>query len=450
MNKTLLIIQREYTSRVRNRTFILSTLLTPLLFVALFGVNIFMSIRGKNTSKHNIAVVDKTGIFKNNLKGNDDLVFSFPDGVDTTNFIAKGFSDILLISDFSKPNSSTNYIIRSEKSLGYALKESVERRINAAIEDQKLQDNGIRKSQLDSIHKESQFAELKTEQLSGNKVTESNEGMAMAIGYGCGFLIYLTMIIYGMMVMRGVMEEKTNRIAEVIISSVKPFQLMMGKIVGIGAVGITQFLLWIVLMVVLFTAAQSFIPHDVLEQAKTLQQNGGMMPTGGLAGSAMQASEGAQKLYNIQHSLSTANWPLIIGCFAFYFLGGYLFYSSLFAAIGSVMEDIQSSQSLTLPIMMPIIFSIVIMTSVIQNPTSPLAFWASIIPFSSPIVMMGRIAFGVPSTVPYWQLGLSMVTLVGGFLFTTWLAGKIYRTGLLMYGKKVSWKEMFKWAFRKN
>jgi ABC-2 type transport system permease protein len=446
MNKILLIIKREYTSRVRNRAFILTTLLTPLLFAGLFGINIFMSIRGKSSSKHNIAVVDKSGIFKNNLKGNDDLSFSFPADVDTTNFIAKGYSDILLISDFSNPNSTSNYIIRSQKSLGYALKESIERRINSAIEDQKLQDNGIRKTQLDSIHKESQFAELKTEQLSGNKVTESNEGMAMAIGYGCGILIYITMIVYGMMVMRGVMEEKTNRIAEVIVSSVKPFQLMMGKIIGIGAVGITQFLLWIVLMVVLVTAAQSFIPHDVLEQAKTLQQNGGMMPGGGM----MQASEGAQKLYSIQHSLGTANWAMIAGCFVFYFLGGYLFYAALFAAVGSVMEDIQQSQSLTLPIMMPIIFSFVVMTSVIQNPTSPLAFWSSIIPFSSPIIMMARVSFGVPATVPYWQLGLSMFTLAAGFLFTTWLAAKIYRTGLLMYGKKITWKEMFKWAFKRG
>ncbi|MEO8174712.1 MAG: ABC transporter permease [Sediminibacterium sp.] len=446
MNKILLIIKREYSSRVRNRTFVLSTLLTPLLFGLLFGGNIWLSVRGKNLDKHKVAVIDKSGIFKDNLKGTDAIEFSFAQDVDTSNFRAKGYDDILLISDFNSQTSKTNYIIRSEKSLSYALKSSIEKRINIAIEDKKLQENGIRKSQLDSIHNESQYAELKTEQLNGDKVTESNAGMAMGIGYGCGILIYITMLVYGMMVMRGVMEEKTNRIAEVIVSSVKPFQLMMGKIIGIGAVGITQFILWIVLMFALITAAQAFMPHELVEQAKALQQNGGMMPGGGM----MQASEGAQKLYAIQHSLGTANWPLIIGCFIFYFLGGYLFYAALFAAIGSVMEDAQNSPSLTLPIMMPIIFSVVALTSVIQNPTSPLAFWTSIIPFSSPIIMMARISFGVPGTVPYWQLGLSMITLIGGFLFTTWLAGKIYRTGLLMYGKKVSWKEMFKWAFRKN
>jgi ABC-2 type transport system permease protein len=443
MNKILLIIKREYISRVRNRAFILTTLLTPLLFVLLIGGATFFSLQGRST--HKIAVKDANGYFKNNLKNTDELIFEFPGDVDTSNYLQKGYTDILLIPDFST-NPSADYIIRSEKSIGISLKSSIERKINAAIEDHKLQESGISKAQLDSIHRESQLAELKTQQQSGNNVKESSEGLAYGIGYGCGILIYITMLIYGMMVMRGVMEEKTNRIAEVIISSVKPFQLMLGKIIGIGAVGITQFLLWIVLIMVLSTTAQSFISHDTLEQVRIMQQNGGAMPGGGM----MQASEGAQKLYQIKHTLSTANWPLIIGCFIFYFLGGYLFYAALFAAVGSVTEEIQNSQSLTLPITMPIIFSFFIMTSAVQSPDSQLAVWASIVPFSSPIVMMARIAYGVPGTVPYWQLGSSMLTLIIGFLFTTWLSGKIYRTGLLMYGKKVTWKEMFKWAFRKN
>lgn len=444
MNKILLIIKREYTSRVRNKAFILTTLLTPLLFAGLFGVNIYMSMKD-SSPKRKIAVVDSNGFFKNNLKNSSTLDFSFPENVDTTNFIAKGYSDILLIPKLDGAEKN-NYIIRSQKSIGFQVKEAIERRINAAIEDQKLQENGISKAQLDSIHTQSQLADLKTEQLSGDTVKESSEGMAMIIGYGCGILIYITMLVYGMMVMRGVMEEKTNRIAEVIVSSVKPFQLMMGKIVGIGAVGITQFLLWIVLITVLTSAAQAFMPHEMIEQARVMQQNGGVMPGGGM----MQVSEGAQKLYAFQHSMSTANWPLIIGCFVFYFIGGYLFYASLFAAVGSVMEDIQSSQSLTMPIMMPIIFSFVIMTSVIRSPETPLAVWTSIIPFSSPIVMMSRIVYGVPGTVPYWQLALSMLTLIGSFILTTWMAGKIYRTGLLMYGKKITWKEMLKWGFRSN
>ncbi|MES1222606.1 MAG: ABC transporter permease, partial [Bacteroidota bacterium] len=276
------------------------------------------------------------------------------------------------------------------------------------------------------------------------KAEESNQTLAYGIGYASGILIYITMIIYGMMVLRGVMEEKTNRIAEVIVSSVKPFELMMGKIIGIGAVGLTQFLMWVVLIIVLSSTVQTFVSHDTLQQVQALQQHGGTMPGGNM----MQASESAQKIYNIKHTLSTANWPLIIGCFVFYFLGGYLFYASLFAAVGSVVEDIQNSQSLTLPITMPIIFSFLIMSIVIYSPDTPLAVWTSIIPFTAPTVMMARIAYGVPGTVPYWQLFSSMLLLIGGFLFTTWLAGKIYRTGILLYGKKITWKEMMKWAFR--
>ncbi len=443
MNKIGLIIQREYLSRVKNRAFILTTILTPLLFVLLIVGATYLSIQGKDNLK--IAVIDKNNFFKNSLKGNEDVTFDFPQGVDTSNYIAKGYSAILLIPKFSDlPNS--NYIIRSQKSIGISTKETIEEKINRALEDNMLQTKGITRSELDSIHAQSETTELTPLVEHGNKAEESNQGLAYGIGYVSGILIYITMLIYGMMLLRGVMEEKTNRIAEVIISSVKPFQLMMGKIIGIGAVGITQFIIWIVLIIGLSSAAQAFIPHDVMQQVQTLQQNNGAMPGGGMA----HVSDSAQFLYNTKHTLSTANWTLIIGCFIFYFIGGYLFYAALFGAVGSVVEDISNSQSLTLPITMPIIFSFIIMTNAVQIPDSSIAVWASIIPFTSPTVMMARIAYGVPGTVPYWQLGASMVCLIVGFLFTTWLAGKIYRTGILLYGKKVSWKEMMKWAFRKS
>jgi ABC-2 type transport system permease protein len=252
------------------------------------------------------------------------------------------------------------------------------------------------------------------------------------------------MFIFGAMVMRGVAEEKTNRIAEVIVSSCKPFELMFGKIIGIAGVGLTQFLLWILLIVFLFWGAQFLLPAETLQQVQDAQQAQQNMPGGGNNGMALKLMQAKTTL------VEGVNWALIIGCFLFYFLGGYLFYASLFAAIGSVInEDPQEAQSLMLPITMPIIFGFIILTSSLQNPNSPVAVWASIIPFTSPIVMMGRIPFGVPDTVPYWQLILSMISLIAGFLFTTWFAGKVYRTGILMYGKKASWKEMVKWAFRK-
>ncbi len=443
MNKIVLIIKREYLTRVRNRTFILTTILMPLLIVLFIAGTVYLSVKGTENLK--IAVVDSNGFFKNNLKSSDNINFDFPSGVDTSNYLQKGYSAILIIPKFDGTQKA-NYYLRSEKSLGLGSTSTIEDKINKAIEDNMLQQAGVRRNELDSIHTQSQFAELKTLEEHGSKTEESNEVLAYGIGYASGILIYIVMLIYGMMVLRGVMEEKTNRIAEVIVSSVKPFQLMLGKIIGIGAVGLTQFLMWIVLIIGLSTAAQAFIPHDTLMQVQALQQHGGAMPGGGV----VQASESAQQIYNIQHTIGQANWPLLIGCFIFYFLGGYLFYAALFAAIGSVVEDVQNSQALTLPVTMPIVFSFLIMSIVVYTPNTSLAVWTSIIPFSSPIVMMTRIAYGVPGTVPYWQLFTSMLSLIAGFLFTTWLAGKIYRTGILLYGKKITWKEMMKWAFRRS
>jgi ABC-2 type transport system permease protein len=253
--------------------------------------------------------------------------------------------------------------------------------------------------------------------------------VGFAVGYISSFAIYITILIYGTMVMRGVSEEKTNRIAEIIISSVKPFQLMMGKILGIGAVGLTQFFLWIVLIIIFSSASFLFLPHEVVQDA----------------GSAESQAHAAGFL----QSLSTINLPLVIFSFGFYFIFGYLFYASLFAAVGSAInEDAQDTQSLMLPVTMPVVLAIVIMMQAINQPSGSLATWSSMIPFFSPVVMMARLPFGVPETVPVWQLLLSMVLLFGGFLFTTWLSAKIYRTGILLYGKKTNWKEMWKWAMR--
>lgn len=414
----------------------------PLLMVGFIVGSVYLSSTG--TEQRKIAVIDPNGFFKGHLKNSQQLEFSFPNDVDTSNYKQKGYSDVLILPKF-EGNQKVDYILRSKKSMGMMLQESITNKINSAIEDQMLQEAGIHQDILDSIHKSSQFAELKAYEDKGKSSKESNAALASGIGYASGFLIYLTMFIYGSMVMRGVMEEKTNRIAEVIISSVKPFELMMGKIIGIGAVGLTQFLLWIVLITTLSSVALGLLPADIQHQVSSLHQNNGQFTTG-----MLQASESAQRIYNIQHTLATANWTLIISCFIFYFLGGFLFYAALFAAVGSVVnEDPQDAQSLMFPITMPIIFSYVITNVVIQNPNTPMAFWASMIPFSSPMVMMARIAYGVPSTVPYWELALSMLILIAGFIFTTWLSGKIYRTGILLYGKKVTWKEMFKWAFMK-
>jgi ABC-2 type transport system permease protein len=444
MHKIWLIIQREYTTRVKNKRFLLVTFLMPLLIIALVFGSAYLSVSG--TEHRKIAVIDPNGFIKSSLKNTSQIKFEFPEKVDTSNYSSKGYTDILILPKFDS-SAKTNYILKSKKSMGLMLQNSISDKINNAIEDQMLQDAGISQNMLDSIHKASQYAELKAYEDKGSASKESNAGLAMGIGYASGFLIYITLFIYGTMVMRGVMEEKTNRIAEVIISSVKPFELMLGKIVGIGAVGLTQFALWIILITSLTSVGMSLLPDDLQNQVTALQQNNGQMGQAGM----MQASESAMRIYNMQHTIATANWPLILFCFVFYFLGGYLFYSALFAAVGSVVnEDPQDAQSLMFPITMPIIFSYLITNMVTQNPNTPLAFWSSIIPLSSPMVMMARVAYGVPNAVSYWELALSMVLLIAGFLFTTWLSGKIYRTGILMYGKKVSWKTMIKWAFTKQ
>ncbi len=323
MKKTWLIIQREYITRVRNRTFIISTFLTPLLFVGLISAVIFLNPKDEATKK-----------------------------------------------SLKEATAVTDAITNNERS-----------------------------------------------------------GIAYGVGYASSFLIYMSILIYGTMVMRGVSEEKNNRIAEIIISSVKPFQLMMGKIIGIGAVGLTQFVMWLVLVVVLLLVLFTILPPEVLGEA-------------GKQASQPEASA-------LQASLMSVNIPLVLFCFIFYFIFGYLFYASLFAAVGSALsEDSQDVQSLLLPVTMPIILAIAIMMQVIAHPTSSLATWSTMVPFFSPVVMMARVPFGVPSTVPYWELGLSMLLLIGGFLFTTWLSAKIYRTGILLYGKKITWKEMWKWMVR--
>jgi ABC-2 type transport system permease protein len=435
MNKIWLIIKREYTTRVRNRTFILSTILLPLFFIGFIFASAYFSIR--STEKQKVAVVDSNGIFKKSFQSDQAITYEFPSDVNANNFKEKGFSAFLIIPENYNSGGDSISLI-STKQLGVDAEDRIRDQINDAIRDQAFIKNNIDKSILDSINKinEDKLYKFSTVIKQGNKTEQSNSGLSYGIGYGSGILIYMTLFIYGAAVMRGVMEEKMNRIAEVIISSVRPFQLMLGKILGIAAVGLTQLLIWIVLIIALSSASSLFF-SATLEHAQTM--NASMGAAGG--------SSAAMNFFSAKATFLSANWALIIPCFLFYFIGGYLFYASLFAAVGSVVnEDPQEAQSLMLPITMPIILSFIIMTTAVGRPDSPLSVWGSIIPFSSPIVMMARIPSG---NVPAWQIIVSMLSLIAGFILTTMLAAKIYRTGILLYGKKVTFKEMGKWLFRK-
>jgi len=436
MSKVWLIIKREYFTRVRNKTFILSTILLPLFFIGFIAASTYLSIKGD--TNYRIAVNDQNGIFKNSFKSDKRIKYEFPADVNPGNFKDKGYSGFLNIpKNFDSPQDSITLL--SEKSLGFSTEDKIKDEINLAIKNRAFLEKNIDKKILDSINDldEESLYEFRPVIKKGNTTQKANSGLAYGIGFGSGILIYITLFIYGAAVMRGVMEEKMNRIAEVIISSVRPFQLMTGKIIGIAAVGLTQLLIWFVLIIVLSTVFSSLLSPETLQNAQN-------------ANSAMgsQANNtAALGFLSAKNTLAQANWALIIPCFLFYFIAGYLFYAALFAAVGSVVnEDPQEAQSLMLPITMPIILSFVIMTTAAAKPDTPIAVWSSIIPFSSPIVMMARI----PSGVPFWQLALSMGSLVAGFILTTWLAAKIYRTGILLYGKKVTFKEMAKWLFRKS
>jgi ABC-2 type transport system permease protein len=440
MNKILLIIQREYITRVSNKRFLLMTILMPLIFVAFIAGSAYFAASSQEESQ--IAVVNGPEFLKENIKSDTgNVVFSFFNGNDSSMFKGQKF-DALLYPEIV--GDSLVAELHSSEQVGFETSRYVERQLSKSLENILLQNKGIRKAALDSISDTSEklvvLKSMVTDEEGESK--ESNAGLAYGIGFGSGFLIYMTMFIFGSMVMRGVVEEKTNRIAEVIVSSCKPFELMMGKIVGIAGVGLTQLLLWIALIFALSSSLSAFVPSEAVQEYQNMQENPTLAAAQGSNSAAFKILEAKDEL------IAGANWLTIIACFLFYFLGGYLFYASLFAAVGSVInEDPQEAQQLMLPISMPIIFAFIILGGVLDNPGSNLAVWTSIIPFTSPIIMMGRIPFGVPNTVPYWQLGLSMLSLIGGFVLTTWFAAKVYRTGILMYGKKATWKEMIRWVF---
>lgn len=426
MNKILLIIKREYLTRVRKKTFIIGTILFPLLYLGLIFGTAYLGAKSK--SRLQVAVIDSSGYFdrgqfeRANQRDSSSiltLVTVHPDSL-RLNYKKMNYDGYIVVPPISNWETGAREVpFRADKKFGSSVRSQIENKFNTIWTDIKNEKLGIDDGKK-KVMTESRVS-LKTEDLEGKA---SNEDVANTIGLVAGFLIYFILLVYGSQVMMGVMEEKTSRIAEVIISSVKPFQLMLGKIIGIGLVALTQFMLWIAFIFIIYNVTQAS------------GSNSEMM-------SSMVGS--------VQKTFANINVPFILFCFAFYFLGGFFFYASLYAAIGSaVNEDMREAQSLSFPVTMLVIFSIVIMPIAMNEPTGPVATWASIIPLSSPIIMMARIPYGVPGTVPWWQLGLSMALLVASFIFAVWLSGKIYRTGILMYGKKPSWKEMLKWAFRKG
>ncbi len=437
MSKINLIIKREYTTRVMKKSFILLTFLTPVLFAGMIALIVWLG-GIKDDKIKSIAVLDRTHLYTNVLKSNDAYSFVFVDAplekLKKENAESNQFAGLLYIDADLKdnPRAVTFY---SEKQVNMELKTYITGLLNKYVEEQKLAAYNIPhlKEMVEKSHTDIDLKTIKWGEDGKEKVGSAE--VALIIGMITAFIIYMFIVIYGAQVMAGVVQEKTNRIVEVMISSVKPFELMMGKIIGIAMVGLTQFLMWVILTGIIAVAVGSVFGSGSLD-VNSLQQ----MQQVGVHPAAANAAMPSQ-MQTLLVALNGLNYVEIIGLFIVYFLGGYLLYASLFAAVGSAVDNETDTQQFSLPIMLPIIFAIYAGIFAAQNPDGPLAFWCSMIPFTSPIVMMVRLPFDVP----IWQIILSLTILILSFIGTTWMAGKIYRTGILMYGKKITWTEMWKW-----
>ena len=446
MKKVFTIIKREYLSRVRKRSFIVMTILGPVLMAALMIGPVFIAQMSEST--YEVVVVDDTDFFYEQFTDANNVVFTqLPVSVeDAIELHKRGkFDAVLHLPEFAF-TAPQGIRLFSEKAVNMNAKVYIENLLKNEFESLKLGKAGIDEDILRAIETRINIKAIRLLK-DGLEQTDYPE-ISMVLGIFSGILIYFFIFLFGSQVLRGVLEEKTNRIVEIIVSSVKPFQLMIGKIFGVGMVGLTQFLIWIILTAMIVvtvraafpdqfkftpieqtyvTADDSYDPEKLQERTETIMQHNS---------TAGQVLEG----------LNAINIPVMILSFIFYFIGGYLLYASLFAAIGSAVDNEADTQQFMLPVTVPLVFALIMAQLIIQNPAGPVAFWLSIIPFTSPIIMMIRIPFGVPLTDLYLSMGL----LIVGFMATTWLASKIYRTGILMYGKKVNYKELWKWISQKR
>ena len=448
MSKIALIIQREYWTRVKKKSFIIMTFLSPLIFAAMMVVPAWLNTMEDSKEKV-IAVDDASGLYAPALQNSPYIRYQAIEDVnaDSKQKLTKEF-DALLVIDADKLQNEPLVQLYSDGQVTMDIIENIKSNLNNHLRQKKLESFDI--EGLDAKIKEinNLRVNVKTIRLDEDgSEKQSSAEFAIVIGMISAFLIYFIMIIYGTQVMRGVIEEKTSRIVEVMISSVKPFQLMMGKILGIGLVALTQFFLWIILTVGVVAVVQTVFLSSA-EKVQVAQR----IETGNETLHEEQLEEQVEvqdtKAQNMEASinrvlnmLKDANLPLILGMFVFYFLGGYLVYSALFAAIGSAIDNETETNQFVMPVMIPLILSIYVAMAVFRNPHGDIAFWFSMIPLTSPVVMMCRIPFDVPA----WELLLSMFVLVASFIFFTWFAARVYRTGILMYGKKVSYKEIWKW-----
>jgi ABC-2 type transport system permease protein len=440
LNKIGIIIGREYTTRVKKKSFILTTLLTPVFMAVLILIpSVIMLYQGRDQQK--VMLVDRSGLVQPYFQSGEKVEYSFADTNADIEQMKADFDDlgidVLVVVSGLDADNNVAVTTYSKEPVSLEDKSSISRKVETAVRDYKLK-------AYDIVGYEDIMAKVKTDvpvealtlTSDGGEKADSVEAY-MIMAYIMSFLIYMFTFMFGNMVMRGVIEEKSNRIVEVVVSSVSSFELMMGKIIGVAGVALTQFIIWIVLTLLLVSAGGALFGADLLSSGAAAVP-GAAEATDAVAGSVANGILGG---------LASLNIPYLLVFFLIYFLLGYLLYASMFAAVGSAVDNEADTGQLAMPITIPLMLGLFIMLHTFQHPSSGLSFWASIIPFTSPMVMLARLPFGV---VPGWQLALSIALLLLTFVFVTYLSARIYRVGILMYGKKASFKDLYKWMKSKK
>ncbi len=443
MDRLWLIIKREYLVRVKKRSFIITTLLAPLaLALLMVVVGLIFSYKGDDAKS--IVILDQAGMLEGKIKDDRNFYFRFSDESLESLLAANEeneFDAILLIPPLKDLETRKHTIYYySDDNIDLEGSDVLQRMIRDKIRTYKIREMNLDAKQLEHLNTQVTLDPEPLSKLSDDQEETDNPSpftsvIAAGIGGAMGFIMYMIVFINGMMVMRSVMEEKMNRVVEVMISSVKPFYLMMGKIIGVGGVGLTQIIIWAILLPLIATGANLIFGFDthqaMLDEASV----------------AVDPEDMEAIAAQVMIELRSVNWWLIVPCFIVFFFGGYVIYASLFAGIGSAIgDDLAESQALTLPLTIPVILALYIMFAALRVPNSSLAVWSSLFPFFSPIVMPARLAFNPPA----WQIILSMVLLLAAAVFCVWISGRIYRTGILMYGKKGTFKEIWKWMTTKQ
>ena len=432
MSTTGLIIKREYTTRVRKRSFLITTILAPIFLALIYIVPILLAMNSDN-GHHIIAVVDESHWYENLFANNDEHTFIRIEGTpieEVKEMVRKGDYEMVLYIPKTELNAPSNAAIYSEGQIAMSIESYIKEVMKKEIEDQKLMASGVDPDIVSNVRTDINLSVIRMDKEGGEKETFTE--IEFMLGIGLATMIYMFILMFGGQVMQGVAEEKTNRIIEVIISSVKPFQLMMGKIIGVSLVALTQFIIWVVLTGVIYFGFTAWVGLS-----------SGAMGSGTVMTQNVNVNDimSNEKVSDIMNIIGSIDFGTILFCFLAFFILGYLFYATMYAAVGSLVDNNTDSQQFTLPITVPLIVALISAFYIVNNPDSSFSLWLSMIPFTSPVAMMVRVPFGIP----IWQIAVSITILAISFVGMTWVAAKIYRTGILMYGKKLTYKEVFKW-----